>query len=54
MPEIVPEPTPEEREAIERALGAARTAERADRGEWWRQGLRESLGWDEELHRTES
>jgi hypothetical protein len=38
-----PEPSPEEREALERAL-ARLLAERADaRSAWWREGVRESL-----------
>lgn len=46
--EITPEPTPEERQAIEKALAAlaARDGVRpgGDRGEWWRQGLRDAVG----------
>jgi hypothetical protein len=38
-----PEPTPEEREALERALAGA-LEERADpRGAWWREGVQESV-----------
>lgn len=38
-----PEPTPEEREALERAL-ARLLAERDDpRGAWWREGVQESV-----------
>jgi len=38
-----PEPTPEEREALEQAL-ARLLAERADpRGAWWREGVEESV-----------
>ncbi|HSE80102.1 MAG TPA: hypothetical protein VLA87_00240 [Gaiellaceae bacterium] len=38
-----PEPTPEEREALEQAL-AGRLAERADpHGAWWRAGVEESV-----------
>ena len=41
--EIEPPPSPEEREAIERAL-AARPVEPADpRGVWWRAGVRETV-----------
>ncbi len=48
-PEITPEPSPEEREAILMAL--ARTAAADSRppvSEWWRQGLREAVLDDEE------
>jgi hypothetical protein len=41
--DIEPEPSPAEREAIERAL-AARPVEPADpRGAWWREGVRENV-----------
>ena len=41
---VRPEPTPDEREALERAV-ARLLAEPADpRGAWWREGVRESLG----------
>ncbi len=41
--EIEPQPSPEEREAIERAL-AARPFEPVDpRGAWWREGVRENV-----------
>jgi hypothetical protein len=41
--EIEPEPTPEEREALARAL-AARSAPQLDpRGAWWREGVRENV-----------
>jgi hypothetical protein len=43
--EIVPEPEPEEREAI--LLAAALVRQPPDgRGAWWREGLREALGED--------
>jgi hypothetical protein len=43
-----PEPTPEEREALEQAL-ARLVAERADpRGAWWREGVEESVSPDQE------
>jgi hypothetical protein len=43
-----PEPTPEEREALERAL-ARLVAERDDpRGAWWRAGVEESVASDDE------
>jgi len=42
--EIEPEPTPEERTAIERALAAAWDGPRLEpRGAWWRAGLAEAL-----------
>jgi hypothetical protein len=46
-----PEPTPEEREALERALAGMLDAEADPRGAWWRAGLRESL--EPELERLE-
>lgn len=46
--EIEPEPTPEEREAVERAL-AGLSAETTDaRGAWWREGVRENVSAEEE------
>jgi hypothetical protein len=56
--EIRPEPTPEERAAIEQAVVALLAADgrpRPDgRGEWWRQGLHEALEAESEpgLDRT--
>jgi hypothetical protein len=47
--EITPEPTPEEREALERALEAVDGEAPDPRGAWWRAGLRESLGSEPEL-----
>jgi hypothetical protein len=47
-----PEPTPEEREALERAL-AASLDEPELRSAWWRAGLRESLTSEPELVRLE-
>jgi hypothetical protein len=44
---VRPEPSPEEREALERAL-LRLLAEHSDaRGDWWRAGVRESLAPDE-------
>jgi hypothetical protein len=44
-----PEPTPEEREALERALERV-LAERGDhRGAWWREGVQESVSPEDEL-----
>lgn len=47
--EWTPEPTGEEREALDRAL-ARLLAEREDpRGAWWREGVRESLHAEDDL-----
>jgi hypothetical protein len=44
--EIIPEPSPEDEEAIEAAL-ARLLAERTDPySDWWREGVRESLELD--------
>jgi hypothetical protein len=46
--EIEPEPTPDERAAIERALAALGGAAREDpRGAWWRAGLEDALSADQ-------
>jgi len=42
-----PEPTPEEREALERALERLGDSRREPRSAWWREGVRESLDDDE-------
>jgi hypothetical protein len=45
---VRPEPSPEEREALERALRRL-LAEHSDaRSDWWRAGVRESLEPDED------
>jgi hypothetical protein len=44
-----PEPSPEEREALERALEGVVDESPEPRGAWWRAGLRESLGSEPEL-----
>jgi hypothetical protein len=52
--EIAPQPTPEERAAIERALrsiAASRGAQ--ERGDWWQAGVRESV-FDEDVSSSES
>ena len=41
--EIEPEPTPEEREALERALGSLAHEAVDPRGAWWREGVRENV-----------
>jgi hypothetical protein len=41
--EITPEPTPEERAAIEAALEQWQAESRRGRGRWWEAGLRESV-----------
>lgn len=47
-PRITPEPSPEEREALDEAL-ARLLAEREDpRSGWWREGVRESVSSKEE------
>jgi hypothetical protein len=51
--EYTPEPTPEEREALERALESAVDETPDPRGAWWRAGLREALGSDPELEGLE-
>jgi hypothetical protein len=44
-----PQPTPEEREALDHALERF-LAERVDRrGAWWREGVRESVSPEDEL-----
>lgn len=40
---VKPEPEPEEREALERAVATLLGAPRDARSEWWREGLRETL-----------
>jgi hypothetical protein len=46
--EIVPEPTPEERAAIELAL--ARAAQAASgRGAWWQAGIEEALAGSDDV-----
>ena len=47
--EFTPEPTPEEREALERALEGVAEETPDPRGAWWRAGLRESLDSEPEL-----
>lgn len=47
-PEIRPEPTPAEREAIEEALARLVAAPREERSQWWREGVREALTDEEE------
>jgi hypothetical protein len=41
--EIEPQPSPEEREALERALASLRSAPADPRGPWWREGVRENV-----------
>jgi hypothetical protein len=48
-PEIVPEPPEDEREALDEAL-ARLLAQRPDPySDWWRQGVDETVGPEEEL-----
>lgn len=46
--EIEPEPTPEEREAVERALAGLHPEAADARGAWWREGVRENVSAEEE------
>jgi hypothetical protein len=46
-----PEPTPEEREALERALAEALDDQAELRSAWWQAGLREALSSEPELVR---
>ena len=48
-----PEPTPEEREALERALAEKLDGETELRSAWWRAGLRDALRSEPELVRLE-
>lgn len=41
--EITPEPSPEEREAIERALARLLAEAAEERSGWWRQGVAENV-----------
>jgi hypothetical protein len=43
-----PEPTPEEREALDRALEGVLDERTDPRSPWWREGVRESLPPDDE------
>jgi hypothetical protein len=47
--EFTPEPTPEEREALERALESVADEAPDPRGAWWRAGLRAALSVEEGL-----
>jgi hypothetical protein len=49
--EIRPEPTPEERAAIDVALACALHLEPDARGAWWRLGVREALAGAPPLQR---
>jgi hypothetical protein len=46
-PEFDPEPTPEEREALEAALGRLLEPPAEPRTAWWRRGVDESVGEEE-------
>ena len=48
-----PEPTPEEREALERALAEALDDQAELRSAWWQTGLQEALSSEPELVRLE-
>jgi len=43
-----PEPTPEEREALERALARHEDSRPEPRSAWWREGVRESVSAEDE------
>lgn len=53
-PDFEPEPTPEEREALEAALGRLLQAPVDARSAWWRRGQEEALEDDSEGQRTSS
>jgi hypothetical protein len=42
-PEIAPEPSPEEREALEEALARLLEPPRDPRSPWWRRGVEDSV-----------
>jgi hypothetical protein len=47
--EVTPEPSPEERDALERALAGLLEAEPPPpRGAWWRAGIEDALSLEEE------
>ena len=49
--EITPEPAPEEREALERALARLLAEPAPERSAWWHEGIHENL--DDELSAEE-
>lgn len=49
-----PDPDPEEREALEIALGRLLAAPAEPRSAWWRQGVEEALDDDSEAQRGSS
>ena len=49
-----PEPSPEQREVLEVALGRLLAAPAEPRSAWWRQGLEEALGDDSDPQRASS
>jgi hypothetical protein len=49
-----PEPSPEEREALEIALGRLLDPARRPESAWWRRGLEEALDDDSEAQRGSS
>ena len=46
--EVTPEPSPDEREALERALARLLEEPAEPRSPWWREGIRESLSSPED------
>jgi hypothetical protein len=53
-PDFDPEPTPEEREALEAALARLLQGPVEARSAWWRRGLEEALDDDSDPHSTSS
>lgn len=53
-PDFEPEPTPEEREALEAALARLLQKPVEARSAWWRRGLEEALEDDSDAHSTSS
>lgn len=53
-PDFEPEPTPEEREALEVALARLLQKPVEARSAWWRRGLEEALDDDSDPHSTSS
>jgi hypothetical protein len=46
--EIVPEPSDDEREALDEALGRLLAGRTDPYSDWWRQGVRETVGPEED------
>lgn len=52
--EATPDPSPEERAALERALAVAAGSAPDPRGAWWREGLRANLSEDADEDQSQS